>query len=501
MKRLAGLLLLGTALVAACTESRDSEEVTLPLVVVEQRTPTPSFTPTEDLKSLIDRYLHLLIQAKQAGLDTSETESLNQQAVESGQAGDHQEEASYVQQAVAKLEALLAEGQEGATPAAKAGQTNPGGDRLYVGTGEYLATQDWHAILRFENAHLIDSAATGLGVTPNSTVNIQVSGDADGVMLNFVHTIFLDEARDELYVGSLFTTSDGHPCAGPREVCGSVAVFANASTMDGPQTVTRHIFGPTTQINQPHGVWVDATRDILYAANTFGRNILVWEDASSVDGDAPPDRVITYQLMGAPVYVFIDEISDRMFVAAMPGIEPLVPNINPSILIFNNASTLDGEQTPALRILGENSRLEEGNNQTTHNVWYDRQHELLFVGHHTNELLIFDMTRTNWDPTIRPTDLTTLIPRVIEINEMTDGSDKENWSLYGLFYLPSQDRLYVAVGYTTPGPHPGSPKNSIKVYDGISNPSMTGVVKPTRVIYWSNGEQYFPPQPLWVTEP
>lgn len=376
-------------------------------------------------------------------------------------------------------------------------------ERLYVGTGEYSARQDWHAVLRFDDSASINSVETNTAVTPDTTVNVQSSGDSSGVLLNFAHTLFLDEERDELYLGALFTTSDNHDCSGTSEVCGSISVMSNASTVSGEsQTVSRHLFGSETEINQPHGIWVDTSRDILYAANTFSLNILVWDNASTVDGNTAPDRMITYSEMGAPVYVYVDSEADRLFVAGMNG----GTGAEPSVMIFNNASTLDGEQTPSIRIRGEGTRLQEGNNQTTHNAWYDSGTQLLFVGHHINEILIYDLADVNFSPSSTPTDLD-LTPRVVKVNEEADDSDQYQWSVYGLFYLPSQDRLYVAASYQANGnaqssgpPQAGSPEQAIKIYDNISDSSMSGLVIPTREIWWDNGDQYYPAQPLWVQE-
>lgn len=373
-------------------------------------------------------------------------------------------------------------------------------ERLYVGTGEYSAQANWHGIARLEKAHKIDSAITG-PVTPDGLVPVKSCTEAgSAVRLNFVHTIFVDERRDEMYVGALFTTADNHNCSGPGEVCGSIGVLSNASGLDGPQTLSRHLFGPATLIDQPHGIWVDRRRDMLYAANTFSQNILVWHGASTVDGNVAPDRVITYGYMGSPVHLHMDEAADRLFVVTMSS----GPGTRPSVQVYNDASTLNGAVTPAIRIQGPNTRLEAGNNRTTHNVWYARGKGLLFVGHHTNEVLIYDVSAVNFTPATQPTDLD-LTPRVLKINEV-DGVDDYGWSAYGLYYVPARDRLYVAAGYTPNGtptqsgpPQPGSPKQAVKVYDDISNPSVSGVVPPTRIIHWSSGSTYFPAQPLWVS--
>ncbi|MEZ4448815.1 MAG: hypothetical protein R3B09_04980 [Nannocystaceae bacterium] len=363
------------------------------------------------------------------------------------------------------------------------------GERLYIGTGEYLATQDWHGILRFDHSEALDSAVDG-PFTPDATVNVQASADAGGTHLNFVHTIFVDDDADELYAGALFTTEAGMTCPMASE-CGSVAIFAGASTMDGPQIVSRHLYGPKTGLLQPHGVWVDRSRDTLYVANTFAGQLLAWESASTVDGDLAPTRTLTWPEMGAPVFLYVDEPTDRAFVAVMP----MIGGKRPGVLIYPSISTLDGVHPPTHRIQGPSTRLEVGN-QTTHNVWFIAEGELLVVAHHTNEVLIYDLSGLEWGAT-GPTQDHDLTPRVLEIHETAD--DQGKWSAYGIFYIRELDRLYVSAGYTPMGPAPNSPEHAVKIYEGVHDPRLAGQVAPAREIRWTNVGQYFPPQPLWVT--
>lgn len=380
------------------------------------------------------------------------------------------------------------------SPTSSSSSSSGVAERLYVGTGEYDSADDWDAVLRFEDASATDSRSTG-AIDSSGTIDVKSSFDSNGVRLNFVHTIYVDESRNEMYLGSLFTTGDNHNCSGTEEVCGSIAVISNASSADGGQTVSRHLFGDATEINQPHGVWVDTSRNILYAANTMSENILVWDSASTVDGNEPYDRKITNTSNCTPVFVFVDENNDRLFVACMGS---------PAIWIYLNASSVTGTATPDIVIAGSATRLNEGNNLTTHNVWFDSSQSLLFIGHHTNEVLIYDLSTLSWSTTAASQNL---VPRVLKINEDSAGSDEYLWSCYGLFYLPSLDRLYVSAGYTPTAtslgsfgpPAAGTPENAVKIYDGVSDSSMSGVVTPDQEIYWSSGSHYYPPQALWVT--
>lgn len=380
----------------------------------------------------------------------------------------------------------------GSDGSSSGGPVGPTRERLYVGTGEFDPMRDWHGIVRFDDITGVNSAKTG-PVDPDGTINVKQSSDAQGVHLNFVHTIFVREDRDELYAGALFTTTEGEPCP-MASLCGSVAVFAGASTLNGPQVATRSLFGPATTLRLPHGVWVDETRDILYVANTFAGSILVWDKASQVDGDIQPDRTITWQDMGAPVYIYVDAATDRAFVAAMP----MIGGKQPQVLIYEDISTRNGPSPPNLLVAGPNTRLDIGN-PTTHNTWFIAKGELLAVAHHTNEVLFYSLKGAHWGNK-GPTETLDLAPRVLSIHEAEDDSDIGQWSAYGLFYRPEGDRMFVAAGYTPMGPPAAnSDQHAVKVYEAVSDPATQGRVPPVAEIRWTNVDQYFPPQPLWVT--
>lgn len=373
----------------------------------------------------------------------------------------------------------------------------PARERLFVGTGEYSAAPDWHAILRFDDAE--KAAANGAGM-PDATMPVKQLTSEDGIPLLFAHGMYLHEGRDELWLATLFTNGDGAVCmmCSPQDPAepGSIGVVANASSADGPQKLARHIFGgkpeqDLTQLVQPHGLWIDEGRDILYVASTFGGQVLAFHDTAMLDGNVAPDRVIDPPDLGTPVFVFIDSAADRLFVASMPS-GPQAPM--PAIVVFNGASTREGNAPPDMLLRGPQSRLAAGNNQTTHNVWYDAPSKQLFVAHHTNEVLIYDFSSVDLDS---PPPELDLAPRVIDAS--ASDADIPSTSVYGLFYVPEADRLYVSVGYANMGPKPGTPPNGVAVYDGVTSKDVSGRVKPSRVIGWASGNQYFPPQPLWVT--
>lgn len=403
-------------------------------------------------------------------------------------------------------------------------------ERLYIATGEYSIYDEWDAVLRLEEAEDMDSDVDGT-FTPDATLPVKQMVSADGIYQNFAHGVYVSDDEDTMFLGMLFTDEDyngmdtecvptpsstpGVPSTTSTECDtanrdGSIAILSGIKDRASTDlTLTRHIAGSNTQLNQPHGVWVDEQNEYIYVANTFGENILVFNEAfdSATDGDIAPDRVITATGMENPVFVYVDEESDRLFVANMAG-------AGPSILIFNNASSLNGSVTPDTRVIddtpyddsdADTTRLTMGNNQTTHNVWYDSVHEQILVGHHTNEVLFYDVSDWDLDTGMGDIEPDAADVKYLEINE-TD-SDEHQWSAYGLFYLPNKDRLYVSGGYAAyatedhgGGPPSESPPSEVKVYDNVSDSGFSGRETPARVIQWSNGSDYYPPQGLWVTE-
>ena len=373
-------------------------------------------------------------------------------------------------------------------------------DRLFVGTGEYASHTDWDAILRFEQAEKISSdTAIDQQYTPNSTVPIFKCYDSNGIKLKFGHGFFYNDSTDELYVSTLFTNKYNAATENTDTAKGSIAIFDHASQMiNGAHTPARNIFGDSTGLLQPHGCWLDKSRDMLYVANTFGDNILVFNNASKANGNIAPDRIIYHDSIGNPVYIFIDEEHDIMFVGALPDFKN--PWERPSVSIFPQASTINGNLQPLIRIVGDSTRLGIAN-RTTHNVWYNKHTNMLAVGHHISELLFFDMKTFNYPNIMGPPKNYNLAPaKFLMLNEKADTSDYDDWSLYGFHWNIDDDIMYCSLGYTPNhgGPPPGSPNQKIAVFSGVSDTTVSGWLAPDRTIYWASGDTFWPPQPIWV---
>jgi hypothetical protein len=365
-------------------------------------------------------------------------------------------------------------------------------ERIYIGTGEYSPFPDWHGIIRFEDAAEYNSGVdcSDSVYTPDATIPVQQCSTGT-MFLNFEHGIYLDETNDRMYVSTLFTNPSNILTTNPDTAKGSIAIFDNISTLNGGQIPTRHIFGDSTGLRQPHGCWLDESRDMLYVANSFGCNILVFHNASTRDGNTPPDRVISSPMLSGPVYIYIDEALDRMWVAGS-GIGCGGP---PKVSMYASASTINGVIQPLVSIEGSNTRL-GFRNPTVHNVWFNSTNGLLAVGHHTHELLLFDMNTVNLAPGV-PTTYN-MTPRVIMINDDPALTDTSEHNLYGFYWDEERDIIYTSDGISNGGPQPGSPPNVLKFFENVSDTSVHGVTVPFRRICWSNGDTYFPPQPIWV---
>jgi DNA-binding beta-propeller fold protein YncE len=139
----------------------------------------------------------------------------------------------------------------------------------------------------------------------------------------------------------------------------------------------RQLSGGSTTLIAPTGIFVDIVRNLLYVAN--GNNqILVFNDASTVDGAATaPVRTITISATSAGI--FVDVIADRLYVAS-----------GNSILIFDGASTANSASTPDRTISGGTSRLNQ-----PRDIFVDTGTDRLYVANAADDtVLVFDDAST-----------------------------------------------------------------------------------------------------------
>jgi hypothetical protein len=169
---------------------------------------------------------------------------------------------------------------------------------------------------------VVDSAGTASGsTTPSRSIS----------SASFVSTpqvVALDAARDLLYVA---------------DASADLLVFGSISTANGPTSPAR-----TLSVSRPAGgsvtgvdrLFVDATRDILYAKGHVGgaggvsQVILVYDNASTRTGAVMADRELTFAT-ATILGIAGDGAGDRLFVADVSG----------GVMVFDGASTLSGAVT------------------------------------------------------------------------------------------------------------------------------------------------------------
>jgi len=146
---------------------------------------------------------------------------------------------------------------------------------------------------------------------------------------------------------------------------------------NGGIAVPRVVTGPNTQIgfSNRDSVVVDPVRDLLYAATSSpvaGTNglpqILVFENASTLTGDATPARRI--QTPGLAQGLELDVARDRLFLT-----------VNGVLAVVDNASTFDGQlETPSAVIPLETPSV----------LTLDHVTDRLYVGNENGFMYIFD---------------------------------------------------------------------------------------------------------------
>jgi hypothetical protein len=187
----------------------------------------------------------------------------------------------------------------------------------------YVSNSGAGAILRFDNAFTANADAS-----PAATI----TGAA--TTLHSPSFMTLDAAADRLYVAN---TGDL-----------SVVIFDGVSTKTGTVNLapTRFIAGPKSGLLQPTDVALDKGRDMLYVADDI--DIFVFNSASSATttGDVAFSRDISPGF--AVSAIFIDAANNRLFVADQAA---------DAVAIFDNASTLNGTVTPTRVLQGAATHL------------------------------------------------------------------------------------------------------------------------------------------------
>ena len=174
----------------------------------------------------------------------------------------------------------------------------------------YVANFDDHAILVYDGAR----SATG-DIVPSRTIK------GPDTRLKGPSRLYLDLAADRLYVANTNASS--------------VLVFDNVSLVKDNKLPDREITDTATPLSSPQGIFVDASRDILYVS-TADRKIIIYSNASTSDNDSLPKGVIDTQLKD-PRGLYVNVLDDRLYVANAGS---------NSIFVYNQASEANNSSTP-----------------------------------------------------------------------------------------------------------------------------------------------------------
>lgn len=137
-----------------------------------------------------------------------------------------------------------------------------------------------------------------------------------------------------------------------------------------PPALTRTITGGNTELNKPHGLSYDATRNILYVANAGNNTLISFNCAGQdkdkaaygldkngvpctndlgINGNAPPDRTVTTTTLPT---------ADQLLTPIAPQIDTaanilyLISSDNNAVFVYNNADQIEGETSPSKKFVG-----------------------------------------------------------------------------------------------------------------------------------------------------
>lgn len=202
--------------------------------------------------------------------------------------------------------------------------------------GQTLINQPTDIVLDTQGALLVSNQGTDsvvgfpnaadlAGINGNVAPTRNVQGAATQIVLPL--SLAVDTANDLLFVAD--------------NQANAIRVYANASTaaFNGNLAPLRVI--TSADLNNPFGINF-GPNNALYVANRDGNNVIVFENASSLNGNVAANRVITSAVFtaGGLHDVFVDNLG-RMFV---------VDSADDQIHTFNNAAGLNGPAAPAVSL-------------------------------------------------------------------------------------------------------------------------------------------------------
>jgi hypothetical protein len=134
----------------------------------------------------------------------------------------------------------------------------------------------------------------------------------------------------------------------------AIAVYDHASTLNGPITANRAVQGVTnTHLSNPGGVQVDGAGRLV-VSNASPPSITIYANAATADGDVPPVATIAGANTGlsVPDQIFVDTTGAGILYNADPGAA--------RVAVWNNLNTANGNVSPTRVISGANTGMTAG---------------------------------------------------------------------------------------------------------------------------------------------
>lgn len=212
-----------------------------------------------------------------------------------------------------------ASGDVTATGFSSLGHENPAG-MAYDSERDILYVAFSYALVAYD-----DASTAAAGKEPDRVLE---GPNVSGVVSEFDTRLRLDVANDRLFVSN---------------VDGKVGVYDDASTVVGDAAPAR-LVELDASVSYIWGAAYDARRDDLYLADQSTDGVYVIANVSSIAGMVLPDRHVTgpaTQFVGLS-QVSYDLANDRLVVIDADGND---------VKVFDNASTLDGDVAPT-RVIG-----------------------------------------------------------------------------------------------------------------------------------------------------
>lgn len=217
-----------------------------------------------------------------------------------------------------------------------------------------------------ESTSLVTSYVSTDVLTGTLTESRIITGAS--TLLNDARGMAIDLYNDRLYVSNFSGNS--------------IVVFNAVSTANGNIAPTREITGSNTGLNNPGSIFLDVTNNRLYVSNfsSTARNILVFDNASTINGNVSPSRIIS----GFALYAYsqlsgisVDTTKDLLYVVDFNG---------NAIYVIGNASTATGSLA-ASRIIQGNQTAISG----AHGVMVDSASDQIIVSNYSaGSILVFD---------------------------------------------------------------------------------------------------------------